>query len=136
MDAEPFDLAQATEAPPAIVVPAAPEGPPKWALVPEKKSHAVRDREIVFQVLNAIDAVQTVTWCDRFPKNVKCEANPLFGDHPSTGKIVGIKVVNGLLHYLITKRLEKRNPKYVEFWQVSTIVIQGGVVALNLRTAF
>ena len=92
-----------------------------------------KDREIAYQVLNAADAATTI---DCLNRNVCVEANPLYGRDPSAGKIIGVKVINGVLHYVIAKFLHDRNPHGAKVFQIVTIVIQGGVVAANLRFTF
>lgn len=91
---------------------------------------AFADREIAFQALNAADAVET---CHIVGSGRGVELNPLLGKHPSCGKIVAFKAASGALHYLIAKALPERDAKT---FQVITLVIQGGVVAANLRLVF
>lgn len=91
-----------------------------------------RDREIAFQALNAIDVAQT---CDGVARGLT-EANPLFGKHPSCGKVIGIKVVAGIIHYLVADHMNRRNPHDAKVFQTVSLVVQGGVVAANLRFAF
>lgn len=92
-----------------------------------------RDREIAYQALNAVDAVQT---CHIVGSGRGYELNPLLGKHPSCGKVVGVKLATGLIHYLIADHLNDRNPKAAKAFQIVSIVIQGGVVAANFRLVF
>jgi hypothetical protein len=89
--------------------------------------------ELVFQSLNAIDAVQTI---DCLNRQICYELNPLMGKHPSTEKVIGFKVANGIIHYILTKEIYKRNPKSARTFQYISIGIQGSVVAANMRFAF
>lgn len=88
---------------------------------------------MVFLTLSAIDAIQTI---DCLNRNVCYEANPIYGRRPSTEKIIGIKVIGGVLHYLLIQELYKRDPKLTRTVQYISIGIQGSVVAANLRFSF
>lgn len=90
-------------------------------------------REIAFQALNAIDAAQT---CHIVGSGRGYELNPLLGKHPSCGKVVGVKLATGLVHYLIADHLNDRNPKAAKAFQIVSIVVQGGVVAANFQFVF
>lgn len=93
----------------------------------------IKKMEIVFQSLNAIDAIQTI---DCLNREICYEVNPLIGKYPSTEKVVVFKAASGIIHYIITKELYKRNPKAARVFQYVSIGIQGGVVAANMRFAF
>jgi len=92
-----------------------------------------RSLEIVFQALNLVDGVQTIS-CLR--SGMCSESNPLFGRNPSTAKIVGVKAAGGLVHLLGTRYLFKRNSRYLKTFQIGSIAIQGGVVAWNTQFMF
>lgn len=92
-----------------------------------------KDREIAFQLLNAADAATTI---DCLKRDVCVEANPLYGRDPSVGKVIGVKVINGALHYVIAKFLYDRDPHGAKVFQIVTIVVQAGVVGMNLRFTF
>lgn len=64
------------------------------------------------------------------------EANPLFGKRPSCGKVVGIKIAGGIAHYVIADYLRDRDPELAKVAQIVTLVLQGGVVAANMRFVF
>lgn len=134
MDTIDFDLAQTLEPPPAVVIPAAEPPVREWELVTPDDD--VTEREIAFQVLNALDAVQTIAWCNKWAKEVRCEANPLVGKHPSTTQIILGKAVSGVVHYVITDLLRDKHSEWLDEWQIGTIVIQGGVVAYNMTVIF
>lgn len=93
----------------------------------------IKRLEIVFQTLNAVDAIQTI---DCLNRNVCTEMNPILGKNPSTEKIIGLKVAGGVFHYLITKEIYKRDPNAARIFQYVSIGLQGSVVAANLRFAF
>ncbi len=110
---------------------------PVWEVTPSKVSEPtwkeIKKMEIIFQSLNAIDAVQTI---DCLNREICYEVNPLLGKYPSTEKIIAIKATSGIIHYIITKELYKRNPKSARIFQYVTIGIQGSVVVANMRFVF
>lgn len=89
-----------------------------------------KNREIAFQALNAIDAAQT---CQFIGSGRGSELNPLLGKHPSCPKVIGFKLATGVIHYLIADHLNDRNPKAAKVFQIVSIVVQAGGVALNFR---
>jgi hypothetical protein len=93
----------------------------------------IKKLELVFQSLNAIDAVQTI---DCLNREICYEANPLLGKYPSTEEVIKFKVANGIIHYIITKEIYKRDPKAARTFQYISIGIQGSVVTANMRFAF
>lgn len=97
------------------------------------KADGFRDREIAFQVLNAVDTAQT---CYIVGSGRGVEANPLFGSRPKCGKLIAMKAGVGLAHYLIANELNKSSESDAKFFQVFTIAIYGTVVAANLRLVF
>ena len=104
------------------------------ALVPTPAlADGFTNREIAFQVLNAADAVQT---CDFLKRGVAQELNPLFGKHPSCGKVIAFKIVGGGIHYALVSKINETDPKLAKIIQIITIAVQGGVVAANLRFVF
>ena len=89
--------------------------------------------EAGFLVLSALDGAETIGCIHRD----KCtEFNPIWGHHPSAGKIVAAKLGLGLLHFGVFKLIADRDPKTaLRVAQVSAAV-QGGIVMLNARVAF
>lgn len=111
---------------------------PKPYIDEKKENHykAIRKNlktlEIIYQTLNAIDAAQTIGCMQK----VGCqEKNPLFGSHPSIGKIIAIKSLVGLLHYSAYKHGIKRDDrlKYTLSMEIISIAVQGTVIGLNFR---
>jgi hypothetical protein len=98
---------------------------------------AFRDREIAYQALNAIDAAQT---CYIVGGGRGVEGNPLItiplGNRPNCAALLGMKVGFGALHWLIADRINRSDPAAGKAFQITSIVIQGGVVGLNLRFVF
>lgn len=91
------------------------------------------NREIAYQVLNLADAVETSA-CLR---HAECEeANPILGKHPSDAKLWGVKIGGGILHYIVAKHLNDRDPHAAKVFQIVSLVVQGGVVGANLRMVF
>lgn len=89
--------------------------------------------EIAWQLLNALDAAQTID-CSRNPT---CEeANPLFGNRPSTGAVLGVKGGMAIAHYLLMRHLAHRNWKAARVAEIGTILVQGVITGLNFRYAF
>ena len=91
------------------------------------------NREIAYQALNAVDVVQT---CHIIGSGKGYELNPIFGKHPSCGKLIGVKLAGGVLHYIIADHLRDRDPHAAKIFQIVTLVVQGGVVAANFRLVF
>lgn len=89
--------------------------------------------EAGFLALSAIDAAETISCLDR---NVCNESNPIWGKHPSTGKIILTKLGLGAVHFVTFKLIERKDPRTaLRAAQISAIV-QGGVVLLNAHVAF
>lgn len=98
-----------------------------------RENRRIVQRELVYQAFNVIDAVQTIGCVQR----TDCrEMNPILGERPSVRRIVGFKLATGAGHYLVTHLLRQHAPRSVGSWQVSTMVVQGGAVAWNLRYSF
>lgn len=95
------------------------------------------EREVAFQVLNAMDGAQT---CHAVSSGRGVEGNPMarliIGRTPSCGKVIGLKVASGLIHYLVADHLRDRDPHAAKVFQVMSLVVQGGVVAANMRFVF
>lgn len=89
-------------------------------------------RELTFQRLNAADAI---TSCIAFDRGF-VEANPIIGRDATCGRVVAVKVGVGLLHWLIARELEERDPEAAKFFQIVSIGIQGSVVAWNVKVMF
>ena len=104
-----------------------------WLRERQAARRRIDRREIMFQVLNAVDAVQTISCLER----EACEEmNPLMGKSPSKGSIIAVKAASGGLHYLLTRVFERHVPEAVGAFQLATISIQGGAVAWNMQFTF
>jgi len=70
------------------------------------------------------------------------EENPLMGQHPSDGKVLGYFAATGVLHYLVTRELVRENvpTPIVQTWEALGIGLEVGMVAhnysLGLRARF
>lgn len=89
--------------------------------------------EAAYQVLSVVDAVQTIDCLDR---RVCVEVNPIYGRNPSKGKIIGVKLIGGVLHYVLFEYIADRDPKAAKVFSKVSVFVQGGVVAANLRFVF
>mgnify|MGYP001199899642 CR=1 FL=1 len=96
-----------------------------------------KNREIAFQVLNAADLIQT---CHFISTGRGVEGNPIItsimGETPSCRSLAAFKAGGGILHYLIAKELNKRDPEAAKWFQTVSIGVQGTVVAANFRLIF
>lgn len=102
----------------------------------ERESHERKDAirwEVAYQVLNAIDTVQTV---DCLSRHVCTEANPLFGKRPSKEKLIAGKALLGLGHFLLFSKLLGDDPRKARTMARWSVGIQGTVVVANARFAF
>jgi hypothetical protein len=61
------------------------------------------------------------------------EENPLMGQHPSDGKVLGYFAATGVLHYLVTRELVRENvpAPIVQTWEALGIGLEVGMVAHN-----
>ena len=89
--------------------------------------------EIAYLALSAVDTIQTVECIERG----RCEeANPLFRKHPRMGRLIAAKVVGGALHFTAFKYISEHSPKGALRFAQGSLLVQGGVVALNARFMF
>jgi hypothetical protein len=105
---------------------------PAWAPGDSTKSAAYK-WEAAYLTLSAIDGVETI---DCLNRHVCSEGNPIFGHHPSTGKIVLAKLGLGLIHFTAFKLIANRDPKTALRAAQISAVVQGGVVLLNAHLTF
>jgi len=94
------------------------------------RADGFKDREIIFQSLNAVDAIQT---CSFLARGTARELNPILGSNPSCEKVIGFKIAAGALHYLVSKTLRHHDEKAAKIFQITTIGIQGAVVTWNMQ---
>jgi hypothetical protein len=103
-------------------------------LAPEAATKAAAYKwEAGFLVLSAIDAAQTISCLNR---NRCTEGNPIWGRHPSTGKVIAAKLGLGLVHLGIFKLIADRDPHTALRAAQVSAAIQGGFVVLNAHVAF
>jgi hypothetical protein len=94
---------------------------------------AVMKWEVGYLALSAIDTAQTIDCLDRG----ECkEGNPLFGKHPRAGRLIAAKVIFGAAHFALVRHLNERNPHAALRFVQGSVLMQGGIVALNARFAF
>lgn len=89
--------------------------------------------EVAYLGLSAIDTVQTIDCLRRH----ECEeANPLFGKHPKPAKLIAAKLAFGAAHFALFDHLRDRDSHAALRFVQGSVLIQGGVVALNARFMF
>jgi hypothetical protein len=114
-----------------VAQPVSTDGPPRDA--DQVTKSAAYKWEAGFLALSAVDAVETISCLDA---NRCTEGNPIWGRHPSTGKIIATKLGLGLVQFGIFKLIVDHDPHAgLRVAQVSAVV-QGGFVLLNLRHTF
>lgn len=103
-------------------------------IAPEQRTKSAAYKwEAAFLALSAIDGIETISCLNRD----KCtEHNPIWGHHPSTGKVVAAKLGLGLIHLGVFKLIADRDPHTALRAAQVSAAVQGGVVLLNLHTAF
>jgi len=86
--------------------------------------------EWVYQGAAFADMLTTLD-ISRHPNLV--EENPLMGQHPSDGKVLGYFAATGVLHYLVTRELVRENvpAPIVQTWEALGIGLEVGLVAHN-----
>jgi hypothetical protein len=106
---------------------------PGFDLSLQRTHDAALKWEVAYLALSAIDTAQTISCLNRGECD---EANPLFGRHPSSTKLIAAKVVFGAVHFAIFERLNDHNPKAALRMAQISAGLQGGVVLLNARFTF
>ena len=89
--------------------------------------------ETTYQVLNAVDLIQTVSCLEA---GTCVEANPIFGKRPKASTLIAAKVGGGVVHYIVTKHFVNTygsDSTEAKIWLYGSIALQGSVVALNFR---
>lgn len=89
--------------------------------------------EMSYLALSAIDTGQTIQCLQQ---GLCEEANPLFGKHPSPGKLIAAKIAFGAAHFALFNHLHSRNPHAAMRFAQGSVLMQGGVVLLNARFTF
>jgi hypothetical protein len=89
--------------------------------------------ELGYLALSAIDAGQTIECLHR---DACEESNPLFGKHPTAGKLLAAKIALGAAHFVLFKRVYDKDSRMALRLAQMSVLTQGGVVALNARFAF
>jgi hypothetical protein len=89
--------------------------------------------EVGYLALSAIDTAQTI---DCLHRGECAEGNPLFGKHPSAGKLIAAKVLFGAAHFALINHVNERNPHAALRLVQGSVIMQAGVVGLNARFAF
>jgi hypothetical protein len=95
--------------------------------------HKIVPYEIAWQLLNVLDAAQTL---DCTHRTTCSEANPILGHRPSDGVVIGVKGGMAVLHYLLLRHIAYRNWKTARAAELGTILLQGVIDGLNFRYTF
>lgn len=112
---------------------AEPWQPPRGGHTAEEYRRNATHWEMAFLALSVVDTVQSAECISHH----RCrEGNPLLGHHPSVGRLLLTRGVGDLAHYGIFRYLNARNPIQARSWAIGSTIVQGGVVALNVRYAF
>lgn len=115
-----------------LALAAAVQGPPDTT-----RADRVRTKEIVWQVLNVVDTVQT---CYIVESGRGTEANPILrytlGKRPKCVELALAKITFGALHFLLYEVLSDRDIRDAERFENISLIVQGGVVAANMRFVF
>jgi len=107
--------------------------PPRGGHTAEEYRKNATHWELAFLALSVVDTAQTAECISRG----RCkEGNPLLGHHPSVGHLILIRGLGDLAHYGIFRYLNDRNPVEARSWAIGSTVVEGGVVALNIRYVF
>lgn len=114
------------------------EQAPAAALSAEERHLAKIERfngklEVVFQLANALDAIETISCAHKAGCS---EGNPLFGNKPSTAKVLGIKTAVAGLHYYIYKKRNHIEPKGIRFFEIVSTVVYAAVAGVNISRTF
>lgn len=83
-------------------------------------------REIAWQVINVVDAGQTLDISKRCGE--KYELNPILGRCPDSKVIAQYFATAAMLHFGVSLALPRR---YRAKWQIGTIVVSGAIVLNN-----
>jgi hypothetical protein len=87
--------------------------------------------EWVYQGASFADMLTTIDIA-KHPKQYY-EFNPILGEHPSEGRVIGYFTTTHVLHYLITRELVRENvpAPIVQTWEALGIGLEVGLVAHN-----
>jgi len=107
---------------------------PDSPLTHEQKTRSAAYKwEAGFLALSALDAATTISCLNR---STCTERNPIWGRHPSTGKIVAAKLGLGLVHFVAFRAIAARDPHTALRAAQISAVVQGGVVLFRLQQEF
>ena len=88
--------------------------------------------EWVYQGAAVADMLTTLD-IRHHPASKVVETNPILGQRPSDGQVLGYFVATGALHYLVTRELVRENvpSAVVNAWEGGTIGLELGMVGHN-----
>lgn len=88
--------------------------------------------EYAYQALALVDMGTTIDLAQRRGQYREM-SSPLFGSHPSRGRVIATFTVGSALHYGVTMAMEHAgaSQRTVNIWEAVTIGIEAGCVARN-----
>ncbi|MBB4857367.1 hypothetical protein HNO88_000674 [Novosphingobium chloroacetimidivorans] len=99
-------------------------------LLPARTPVDIKRLEIAFHLLNAADAISTVTCLQRDDCQ---EENPIYGKRPKPAVIIGAKALTSGVHYWVMRTLLPDHPGMARVFGWFSVTVQGTVVGLNMR---
>lgn len=102
-----------------------------WAKFRGMQHDAIR-WELGYLALSAVDAAQLI---DCLHAHTCHEANPIYGRHPSTARIILTKAIGGAFHFWLVNGMNKHNPREARLTAQLSAGIQGFIVAINFTGA-
>jgi hypothetical protein len=102
-----------------------------WAKFHGMQHDAIR-WELGYLALSAVDAAQLMNCLHAHTCH---EANPIYGRHPSTARIILTKAIGGAFHFWLVNGMNKRNPREARLTAQLSAGIQGFIVAINFTGA-
>ncbi|WP_338468002.1 hypothetical protein RXV95_05450 [Novosphingobium sp. ZN18A2] len=88
-----------------------------------------RRLEFAFQAINALDAAMTIGCVTR--SNCR-EMNPVYGSNPDVGRVIVVKAATSVLHHVIYRLVDRKDPGAANVFQYVSVGIAGGAVLWNL----
>jgi hypothetical protein len=90
--------------------------------------------EYVYLGLHTADFAITAVCLDKV-KHCS-ESNPIYGRHPSAGKLVGLWLGSSIAQATVISLIQDHNPKAAELGAKMSVAIGVGIVAWNLKVCF
>jgi hypothetical protein len=91
---------------------------------------AAKTTEYIYLGLSAADLVQTLSF-----DSDTVETHPFYRKNPRPARIIAAKLAGGAIHYTAFRLALKENPRFALRMAQVSVVVQGGIVGMNLRLA-